>query len=136
MEQIKVLIADDEKDIIDIMAKKVRDAGYVVFESYDGQDAWDKIETVDPDVILLDLTMPKMDGFEVLKKLREDPPLKKWRPVIIVSAKGELDDMKKGFSLEADHYITKPCKMEDVLKAIRLMVGLIPQRKSSMEIEA
>ena len=79
--------------------------------------------------------MPKMDGFAVLKNIREKPPTGKWQPVIIISARTDLDDMKKGFSLEADHYITKPCNIADILKAIKLMTNLIPQRKSPEEGE-
>ncbi len=135
MDKMKILMADDERDVLDIMAKKIRMEGYDVITANDGLEAWDLIVQEIPDIILLDLTMPRMDGFSVLKKLREQPPSTKWQPVIIISALNELTDMQKGFSLEADHYITKPCRIEDVLKAIRLMVNLIPQRKSSAELE-
>ena len=136
MSNIKVLIADDEKDVLEIMEKKISAAGYIVVTAADGQEAWEKIQSEVPDIILLDLTMPKMDGFTVLKNLREKPPTAKWQPVIIISAHGELENMTKGFSLEADHYITKPCDMEVVLRGIRLMVSLIPQRKSKTEMES
>lgn len=126
---VKVLLADDEAEILQLMAKKVAGEGYVVVTAKDGLEAWEKILQESPDVILLDLTMPRLDGFGVLKKLREESPDKKWRPVIIVSALGELQDIKKGYALEADHYITKPCQMETVLNAIRVMVSLIPLRK-------
>lgn len=135
MNTVKVLIADDEKDVLEIMEKKIAAAGYIVVTADNGQEAWEKIQSEVPDVILLDLTMPKMDGFEVLKHLRENPPTTKWQPVIIISAHGELENMTKGFSLEADHYITKPCDMEVVLRGIRLMVSLIPQRKTKTEME-
>lgn len=135
MTQIKVLIADDEADIRSFMAKKVSQAGYEVTTAVDGQEAWEKIAADSPDVILLDLMMPRMDGFAILKKLRESPPSKKWQPVIIVSGRGELSDMQQGFALDADHYITKPCPMEDILHGIELMVSLIPQRKNTKEME-
>jgi DNA-binding response OmpR family regulator len=79
--------------------------------------------------------MPKMNGFEVLKNLREHPPAEKWQPVIIVSARTGLEDVKKGLSLEAEHYILKPCSINDILKAIRLMTSLIPQHKSPSEMK-
>lgn len=135
MATVKVLIADDENDILDIMEKKIAQAGYTVVVAHDGEEAWEKIKNEVPDVIVLDLNMPKMDGLTVLKNLRENPPTKQWQPVIIVSARGELEDMQKGFSMEADHYITKPCNMDAVLNGIRLMVNLIPQRKSKFESE-
>jgi len=131
--QTKILVADDEKEVLDIMAKKIAMEGYDVIKAADGQEAWEKIQAESPDVIVLDLTMPKLDGLSVLKNLRENPPTKKWQPVIIVSARSELSDMKEGLDLEADHYITKPCSIQDVLNAIRLMISLIPQRKLSLE---
>ena len=130
---IKILIADDEPDVLEVMARRIRSEGYEVVSASDGQDAWDKICRTDPDIILLDLIMPKMDGYAVLKQLRKNPPTKKWAPVIIVSAQSELSDIRKGFDLEADHYITKPCRMDDVIKGIQLMLKLIPQRKTSPE---
>ncbi len=126
---IKVLLADDEQSILEIMAKQIATAGYSVITACDGQEAWDKINAQEPDVIVLDVTMPKMDGWEVLKQLRTHPPSKKWQPVIIVSALGEMENINKGLRLEDDHYLTKPCRMEDVIKAIRLMVSLIPMRQ-------
>ena len=125
---IKILIADDEDVILQIMARKIASQGYEVITAKDGQQAWDKIVSEFPDVIILDLNMPQLDGWAVLSKLRHHPPTKRWQPVIIVSAQHELDDFKKGVSLEADHYLTKPCQIEDILKAIRLMLSLIPQR--------
>ena len=134
MSVMKILVADDEQDVLDVMKKKIKKAGYEVVTAQDGEEAWEKIKSDDPDVLLLDLTMPKMDGLTVLKNLRENPPTTKWIPVIIVSARGELEDMKKGFTLEADHYLVKPCDMETILKGIRLMASLIPQRKSKFEM--
>jgi CheY-like chemotaxis protein len=134
-EKLKVLVADDEPDIVSLMIRQIEKAGYNVISAYDGQEAWDKIVGESPDIILLDLTMPKMDGFAVLERLRAHPPSNKWQPVIIVSARGGLTDMQRGFSLEADHYLTKPCQMEDVVKGINLMATLIPQRKTKTEIE-
>lgn len=125
---IKVLIADDEEAILGILANKVAAQDYAVVTARDGQEAWDKIVSENPDVIILDIAMPKMDGWSVLHKLRSEPPSKKWQPVIIVSALGEMDNVQKGLDLEADHYLTKPCRIEDVLKGIRLMVSLIPVR--------
>lgn len=134
MSDLKILIADDEPDVLSAMARKIEREGYAVIKAADGEEAWTRIQSDSPDIVILDLTMPKMDGLAVLKNLRENPPSPdKWQPVIIVSARGELQDMQKGFSMEADHYITKPCKMEDVIKGIRLMANLIPQRKTGEE---
>ncbi len=133
MSKLKILMADDEPDVLAIMAKRVAAQGYDVVTAADGQQAWDKIVAENPDIIILDVSMPLLDGFEVLKRLREKPPSKKWQPVIIVSAREELHDIQKGFSLEADHYLTKPCNMDDVFNSIRLMARLIPQHKAHGE---
>ncbi len=124
---IKILIAEDEEVVLEIMAKKIASQGYEVITARDGQEAWDKIVNALPDVIILDLNMPKMDGWAVLTRLRQNPPTRRWQPVVIVSAQNELESFKKGMDLEADHYLSKPCPIEDILKAIRLMLSLIPQ---------
>ncbi|MFZ5801134.1 MAG: response regulator transcription factor [Candidatus Omnitrophota bacterium] len=131
----KILVADDEKDILEVLCKKIADAGYEVVSAKDGQEALDKIYKEAPDVILLDVRMPKLDGFEVLKRLREKPLPNKWQPVIIVSALGELEDMKKGYSLEADYYIVKPCDILTILNGIETMLHLIPVRRLPGEVE-
>lgn len=127
---IKILIADDEDVVLEIMARKIASQGYEVITAKDGQEAWSKIVSGLPDVIILDLNMPKMDGWAVLSQLRHNPPTKRWQPVIIVSAQNELENFKKGVDLEADHYLTKPCPIEEILRAIRLMLSLVPQRNT------
>lgn len=136
MQNLKILMADDEPDVLDIMAKKIFIQGYTVVTAYDGREAWEKIQSESPDIIILDLNMPRMNGFEVLQTLRENPPAEKWQPVIIVSARSDLDDIKKGLSLEAEHYLVKPCSVEDILKAVRLVTSLIPQHKSPAELKS
>ncbi len=125
----KILIADDDLEVLRVMEKRIKAEGFSVVTARDGEEAWKLICSEKPDIILLDLVMPGMDGFSVLEKLRAHPVDGKWQPVIIVSAREELADLKKGFSLEADHYLTKPCPIEEVLKAIRSMMALLPVRK-------
>jgi DNA-binding response OmpR family regulator len=133
MDKIKVLIADDEQDILEIMARKIVQEGFDVTTAPDGLVAWEKVKTEAPDVLVLDLTMPNMSGWEVLEQLRANPPHQKWIPVIIVSALGEVKDMERGMALQADHYLIKPCSIEAILKGIRLMLALLPQRKAESE---
>ena len=130
MNSIKVLIADDEEVVLEIMGRKIAANGYEVISAKDGAQAWEMITKEIPDIIILDLNMPKMDGWAVLSQLRQNPPVKRWQPVIIVSSENELGNFKKGVSLEADHYLTKPCQIEDILRAIRLMISLIPQHQA------
>ena len=126
---IKILVAEDEEVVLEIMAKKIASQDYVVIKAKDGQAAWDKIVSEVPDIIISDLNMPNMDGWALLSQLRKNPPTKRWQPFIIVSAQNEMDNFKKSFNLQADHYLTKPCQIEDILKAIRLMLSLIAQHK-------
>lgn len=125
---LKILIADDDPDILSITAKKVRSSGFEVVTAQDGIEALEKAMSDKPDILILDVSMPRRDGFEVLRLFRENPPDAKWRPVIIVSAQGEMEAYRKGFALEADHYLSKPCPIEDVMGAIYLMASLIPLR--------
>lgn len=131
----KILIAEDEPDVLEIMARGLTKADYEVITAADGNEAWERIQDEVPDVIVLDLIMPGMDGWTVLKKLRKNPPSEIWQPVIIVSAKGELEDLRQGFNLQADHYLTKPFQMDDLIKAVKIMVNLIPIRKSKFELK-
>ena len=123
----KILVVDDEKDVVESVASGLKRREYDVCVAYDGQAALEQVKEFNPDVILLDLTMPKLNGFEVLKEIREKHN-DRWRPVIIVSAHAELETFRQCYSMEADHYLTKPCTMEHILKGIETMISLIPLR--------
>ena len=125
---MKVLIAEDEPDIRYVMARKVAAAGYDVVEAADGREAVAKFSSDTPDMLVLDINMPFKDGLEVLKAVRQETPAGKWHPVIIVSARGEVEVMRRGFELEADHYLHKPCQPDEVIAALRLMESLMPFR--------
>lgn len=123
----KILVVDDERDAADVIKNRLIREGYKAVTAYDGQEALEKIKEENPDIILLDLMMPKFNGFEVLKELREKFK-DKWRPVIIVSAQDEIASLEKCYGMEADHYLTKPCDIEHILRGIRIMISLIPAR--------
>jgi DNA-binding response OmpR family regulator len=72
--------------------------------------------------------LPKLNGLDVLKEIRQKYK-DKWRPVIIISAKAELESLKNCYNLEANHYLTKPCTMDKILQGIKTMISLIPLRK-------
>ena len=130
MAGIKILIADDEPSILEIMTRKISSAGFDVVSAHNGKEAWEKIVKEHPDVIVTDLIMPEMDGFALLNQLRREPPTSKWVPVIIVSSLDEIQNMQKGFDLQADHYLVKPCRFDDIIKAIKMMISIIPLRNS------
>lgn len=123
----KILVVDDERDAAEVIKNRLIREGYTALTAYDGLEALEKIKQENPDIILLDLIMPKLNGFEVLKELR-DKGKDKWRPVIIVSAQNELMSLEKCYGMEADHYLTKPCDIEHILRGIRIMISLIPAR--------
>jgi len=124
----KLLVVDDEQEAVEILEKKLVHQGYEVVTALDGEGALVRMREDNPDIILLDLMLPKKNGMEVLKEIRQDYK-DRWRPVIIISAKHELDAIKGCYSLEADHYLTKPCSMENILSAIETMISLIPLRQ-------
>ncbi|MBP7215804.1 MAG: response regulator [Candidatus Omnitrophica bacterium] len=124
----KVLVVDDEKDIVELLRVKLVKEGYDVVVAYDGEEALKKVKDDNPDIILLDLMLPKRNGFEVLKEVRSKFT-DKWRPIIIISGKTDLETVKECYGCEADHYLTKPCSPEDVLRGIRIMISLIPHRQ-------
>ena len=99
-----ILIADDEAEIRDILHLYLEQAGFHVVEAADGFETLSLLEKEAPDLLLLDIMMPKLDGYRVLKTLRENSNI----PVIILSAKGDDSDKILGLDMGADDYITKP----------------------------
>jgi len=123
----KILVVDDEQETVDLIADFLSSRGYAAQKALDGAEALKKFDSEKPDVVICDIRMPKMDGFQFLKELRNS---RKWVPVIIISALSEPSNIFKGYELEADYYITKPIDLEDLLKAVRIMFSLIPLRKT------
>jgi two-component system response regulator VicR len=124
----KILVVDDEKDVLEALAGRLSREGYGVVTALDGEEALLKVKSDNPDIILLDLNLPKKNGFEVLKEVREQYK-DKWRPIIIISGRTELETVRQCYNLEADHYLTKPCTMDIVLRGIKTMISLIPARR-------
>lgn len=123
----RILVVDDEEDVVETVAGRLLKEGYIVAKAYDGDAALDFVKEFNPDVILLDLMMPKINGLEVVKEVRTKH-INKWIPIIIISAKTELETIKKCYEFEADHYLTKPCSIEAILQAVATMISLIPLR--------
>ena len=111
----KILVVEDEKSISDIIKFNLEKEGFTVYTSYDGEDALVKQVTYDPDLILLDVMLPKLDGFTVCKKVREKSTV----PIIMLTAKEEEVDKVLGLELGADDYMTKPFGMRELLARIK-----------------
>jgi len=99
-----VLVADDEPRITKLVSIALSEEGFRVVTATGGEDALAKAEEIRPDIVLLDIVMPDLDGIEVMRQLREQRPV----PVILLTAKGATADKAKGLDLGADDYIAKP----------------------------
>lgn len=107
MNKGKILIVDDENYILHILDFSLGAEGYEVITAEDGEEAVRKAKDERPDLVVLDVMMPKMDGFEACRSIKRDPELS-GTPVILLSAKGRDIDQKQGYEAGADDYITKP----------------------------
>ena len=111
----KVLIVEDEKNIVDILRFNLQRSGYDTVEAYDGEDGLNKALTENPDLVLLDVMLPKMIGFDVCKTLRQKGNNV---PVIILTAREEETDKVLGLEIGADDYITKPFSMRELIARV------------------
>ncbi|MGI6563750.1 MAG: response regulator [Clostridia bacterium] len=111
----KILIVDDEQNIVDILKFNLRKEGYETIEAYDGEEAVRLCDQYEPDLILLDVMLPKMDGFSVCRKIREKSNV----PIIMLTAREEEFDQVLGLELGADDYITKPPSIRVLLSRIK-----------------
>lgn len=111
----KILVVDDEKPIADILDFNLQKEGYDVIVAYDGQDAVSKAFSEKPDLILLDVMLPKKDGFQVLREIRQ----KLQTPVLMLTAKEEEVDKVLGLELGADDYITKPFSIRELIARVK-----------------
>ena len=113
----KILLADDEEDIKTVISLYLSSKGYEVITAYDGLDAIDKAKTEKPDLILLDVMMPIMNGFEVCQKLKDDAETQNI-PIIMLSAAAQSDTITKSLELGAKDYIVKPFEPERLDKML------------------
>ncbi|MFN0186197.1 MAG: response regulator transcription factor [Aquabacterium sp.] len=114
----RILIADDEPNILMSLEFLLRDAGYEVATATDGQQALDQALQDMPDLVLLDVMMPRVSGWEVCQRLRALPQAATLR-IIMLSAKGREVEVNKGLAMGADAYITKPFAIADVLRQVQ-----------------
>jgi DNA-binding response OmpR family regulator len=115
---ISVLVAEDDKNIAELLQMYLEKEGYAVTVANDGGQAVNKFRAIKPDLVLLDIMMPVMDGWGVCKAIRAESQT----PVIMLTAKGEIDDKVQGLKAGADDYITKPFEMREVLARIEAVL--------------
>lgn len=126
MDGIKVLIVDDEERMTRVIADYLKIKGYDTAEAADGEEALRQFAAFKPDLVLLDVMMPKMDGWEVCSRIRQQSSV----PIIMLTARGEEEDELKGFSLGVDEYIAKPFSLKILLARIEAVL-----RRGGMEEE-
>ena len=114
----RILVVDDEKGLVKLIRLNLEHDGFEVFEANNGTQAMDRLRAVLPDLVLLDVMMPDMDGFQVLRMIREVGTT----PVIMLTAKGEENDKVRGLELGADDYVTKPFSPRELTSRIRAVL--------------
>ena len=118
----KILVVDDEIYIVHILDFSLGMEGYEVLTALDGEQALEKARAEHPDLIVLDIMMPKLDGYETCKMLKAEAGTRDI-PVILLSAKGRNVDQKVGFEVGADDYITKPFSPRKLVERINALLG-------------
>ena len=113
-----ILVVDDEARMVRFIQLNLEHDGYQVISAYNGREALDQVRSQLPNLVLLDVMMPDLDGFEVLKRIRDQSSV----PVIMLTAKGEEDDRVHGLELGADDYITKPFSPRELVSRVRAVL--------------
>ncbi|PFA70345.1 DNA-binding response regulator [Bacillus sp. AFS015802] len=111
----KVLLVDDEENIVDVCARYLVREGYEVMEAFNGKEALERYESFQPDIVILDIMMPEMDGWQVAEKIREDHDI----PIIMLTALGQEKDRIYGLTIGADDYVTKPFSPRELLLRVK-----------------
>lgn len=118
MSQKKILIVDDEVDLVETLRFSLENEGYNVLVSYNGEDALNQARKENPDLILLDLMLPKLDGYKVCRLLKFDERYKHI-PILMLTAKTQEKDKLLGKETGANEYITKPFEMDELIEKVK-----------------
>lgn len=116
-----ILIVDDNIDTVELLRKRLKAEGYNTVEAYDGEEALNKVYESKPDIIVLDVMMPKMDGYEVCKRLKTDERTK-FIPILMLTAKSDVESKVKGLDIGADDYVPKPFDYRELSARIRSLL--------------
>ena len=119
-ERMRILIAEDDRDLNKVIEKKLSAEGYAVDACYDGETALEYLDAAEYDAAVLDIMMPKMDGLQVVRKMRQQNNM---TPVIFLTARDTVADKVKGLDMGANDYVTKPFSMKILLKKISVILS-------------
>jgi DNA-binding response OmpR family regulator len=125
----KILIAEDERDIRDLVTFSLKFSGFDVVQASNGIEAVEQAQAELPDLILMDVRMPKMTGYEACKQLKAIPTVRDI-PVIFLSAKGQESEIQQGLEVGAEEYILKPFAPDELAKQVRTVLERVAQRKA------
>jgi phosphate regulon transcriptional regulator PhoB len=131
---LKILIVDDEKDIVDLVAYNLEKEGYEILKALDGERALQLVRTKTPDLVVLDLMLPGIQGLEVCKRIRKVPETAAI-PIIMLTAKGEEIDKVLGLEVGADDYITKPFSVKELLARVKAVLRRSEARRAADQEE-
>lgn len=120
----RVLVVDDDPAILKVLVQTLQLEDYEVVQANNGEEALEVLSRETPDLVVLDVMMPKKDGYEVLKEIRADPRMAEM-PVVMLTAKSSTEDMWEGWQKGVDYYMTKPFDVEELL---RFMEHVLSQR--------
>jgi len=132
--RIRVLIADDALDTVELLKKRLRFEGYETIEAYDGEQCLEQAVKRNPDLIILDVMMPKMDGFEVCRRLKANRSTA-YIPVLMLTAKGEVEDKIKGLGVGAHDYVPKPFDYKELSARIKSLLAIKSAREKLVQEE-
>ncbi len=132
MNNFRILLVDDEERILNFLVSKLKASGYDVIAARDGVEALEQVKGMEPDLMVLDLLMPRMSGFDTLRELRSFSPI----PVIILSARGDHADKIKGLSMGADDYLAKPFNPDELVARIEAVRRRLEPAESRKTIES
>jgi two-component system alkaline phosphatase synthesis response regulator PhoP len=118
----RILIVDDDPAIRRLLSHSLELEGYLVATASDGEEALDQLPVADPDVVVLDIMMPRMNGLDVLERIRRDPNTADL-PVILLTAKAAKEDVWEGWQRGVDYYMTKPFDVEELLRFIEYVLS-------------
>ena len=121
----RVLVVDDDDVIRQLITVNLELEGFEVHTAVDGQDCLDKVKDVRPDVITLDIMMPRLDGWEAASRLRADPETADIK-VVLLSARAQEADLQRGSRIGVDAYLTKPFDPDELIEVVRRLAGLPP----------
>ncbi len=130
----KILIVDDAIDTVELLKKRFQAEGYDTAEAYNGEEGLQKVSEYNPDLIVLDIMMPKIDGYEVCQRLKADENTK-YIPVLMLTAKGEVENKVKGLDIGADDYLAKPFDYTELSARIRSLLSSKAEHEKKVEEE-